>query len=220
MMRYIAVAAAAVALGTSPATADTVNYGTNTSQQVSCAPGCTATVQYSFASSLFSTAGYIDSLTFFLQPNAATPLSIFLSTAATQVGSMSSTLSANRGSDFASFYDGTVAAGDAGARTFDGQSFFYDPSAGDLLLEIRGDGLRNLTSAVSYTPGQVQRVYTFNSFANKDSGIVDSDAGLTTRFGFTPAAVPEPGTWALMIAGFAAVGFAMRRGERRRLAAA
>ncbi|MGK6323764.1 PEPxxWA-CTERM sorting domain-containing protein [Sphingomonas sp. DT-51] len=210
-MKIIGLAAlGAAVVAAVPAAGATIDFGTNTTDQVTCAPGCTATVQYSISSALFSTAGYIDSLTFFLQPNAATPLSIYLGTAATGVGAMSSMLSANRGADFASFYNGTVAAGAAGARSFDG-SFFYDPAMGDLLLEIRGDGLRNLTGAASYAPGQVQRVYTFNSFRDQDRGVVDADAGLTTRFGFTPAAVPEPSTWMLMLAGFAAVGYGMRR---------
>ena len=35
---------------------------------------------------------------------------------------------------------------------------------------------------------------------------------------FTPGAVPEPATWAMMLLGFGAVGFSMRRSKRNQLA--
>lgn len=37
------------------------------------------------------------------------------------------------------------------------------------------------------------------------------NGGLNGTIGFTAAAVPEPGTWALMLVGFGAIGFSMRR---------
>lgn len=36
------------------------------------------------------------------------------------------------------------------------------------------------------------------------------------NFGFTGAAVPEPATWAMMLLGFGAMGYAMRRGGKLR----
>jgi hypothetical protein len=43
-----------------------------------------------------------------------------------------------------------------------------------------------------------------------------SDSFLT----FAPAAVPEPATWAMMLMGFGAIGFAMRRSQRKALVTA
>lgn len=55
-----------------------------------------------------------------------------------------------------------------------------------------------------YTTNANVNSYGFESLAN--TGIT-----ATTT---VPAAVPEPATWALMILGFGAIGYAMRRGQR------
>lgn len=60
----------------------------------------------------------------------------------------------------------------------------------------------------------------FSAVAVKNNGIGPGGTGtLTLNTGFitVPAAVPEPGTWALMISGFGLMGAVLRR--RRRLAA-
>jgi hypothetical protein len=74
-------------------------------------------------------------------------------------------------------------------------SFIYDPSQGNLLLDIfAGGGMTVFPGALDaqFTAGDsISRV-----FANSEtalSGTVDS-LGLVTRFGYT---VPEPSTWAL-----------------------
>lgn len=52
-----------------------------------------------------------------------------------------------------------------------------------------------------------------------DIGGTNSDTGVLSGT-ITIAAVPEPGTWAMMLLGFAGIGFSMRRRPRRLLQAA
>jgi hypothetical protein len=82
--------------------------------------------------------------------------------------------------------------------------FFYDPSAGNLLMEIKnyeptgrpGDPLGNAgpLDAWNVTGDAVSRVYARGD-ANAPVGTVDT-VGLTTLFVFQP--IPEPSTIALM----------------------
>ncbi|WP_338502947.1 PEPxxWA-CTERM sorting domain-containing protein [Sphingomonas kaistensis] len=69
-------------------------------------------------------------------------------------------------------------------------------------------------SALSIGVGGAPGVTGFN--ANVDNFAFRTDAG-TTRYNFATsavAAVPEPGTWALMLVGFGAIGGSMRRSRR------
>ena len=88
-------------------------------------------------------------------------------------------------------------------------SFFYDPSKGSLLLDVRnfGGGSSAQFDAVNSVADSVSRVVSFN--VDDTSGISDS-IGLVTRFDFE--AVPEPATGA--IAGLALVAMFARRLRR------
>lgn len=87
--------------------------------------------------------------------------------------------------------------------------YLFDPSAGDLIVDM-------------FTPAQkAWGTFDFvlghplqNRIFNKDATALTGDEqafGPVTRFDVSPAPVPEPGTWALMILGFGGVGAALRR---------
>ena len=66
-------------------------------------------------------------------------------------------------------------------------------------------------------PGETSAIFQFRVAAtNFRPGTFTAQNGIAvTGAGFAPAAaVPEPGTWAMMLIGFGAVGFSMRRGRR------
>jgi hypothetical protein len=97
---------------------------------------------------------------------------------------------------------------------FLGGGFTYDPSAGNLLVDIRVvDGGPNPANRVNYRAyggtanGLFSRVH---NYADTDTGL--ENWGLTTEFVSAPAAVvPEPATAALAGAGLLALGLCARR---------
>lgn len=102
--------------------------------------------------------------------------------------------------------------------TFD-NPFLYDPTMGSLLLDflipssatVSGTGFGFLTFDTVNTldDGIFSVVDIFNG--NATTGTL-STAGAITQFTTSQvAAVPEPGTWAMMLMGFGAAGFALRR---------
>ena len=72
-------------------------------------------------------------------------------------------------------------------------------------------GLTDVASLVGMNliAGATNTLTVFSSGANPSSNI-DANFGLTLAFSNVPA-VPEPGTWAMMLIGFAGMGAAMRR---------
>ena len=86
-----------------------------------------------------------------------------------------------------------------GPSFVDGSGLGFGTSAGNQVNLFYQD------SAPSY------RVNTFNPFGS---------VFVTARSSVAAGAVPEPATWMMMLAGFAAVGFAMRRAPNMRTRAA
>lgn len=125
-----------------------------------------------------------------------------------------------------------VERGDTGAGNFD-IVFNYDSiqwESGD--VESPGDnGLGGNSAAVGYNAGTGNQPGTYFQFAGSQTPgaflnggsnalATNSNVGVAGRYVFNvrngtvtpePGAVPEPGTWALLILGFGAVGGAMRR---------
>lgn len=95
----------------------------------------------------------------------------------------------------------TSAGGGSGAIFVLEQPFFYDPSKGNLLIEIRTYSLVNedpfreigLLEAWNFQGDSVSRIYAHD--VNATTGISDT-MGITTSFSITP--VPEPSTYALL----------------------
>lgn len=79
------------------------------------------------------------------------------------------------------------------------------------LVEIDDNGISEfwrLANPITLDPGQ----YTLTINGN-NSGVGSLGGSITIR---SAVAVPEAGTWAMMLVGFGAAGFALRRSRRRR----
>ena len=176
--------------------------------------------QQVYSASEFSSVGSplrIDSIWFRLDgATANNPLlffgggSVTLSTTPRVPDSLSLVFSDNQGADAITVFNGAFSFGgmsQAGAmpqpfrQTFIAITpFYYDPSQGNLLLDIRG------RSGQVFVPGSLDAESTVGDsiarvFANSElspAGTMDS-MGLITRFDIT--AIPEPSTWMLAALG-------------------
>lgn len=96
-----------------------------------------------------------------------------------------------------------------GDNSATGLSIFNDLQSGTLF------GSRQVTNVVDGTP--VSITLNANAIASLNAASGSWGIGGTLREGYVipGQAVPEPGTWAMMIGGFAAIGFAARRRKTR-----
>ncbi|HEY1886101.1 MAG TPA: PEP-CTERM sorting domain-containing protein [Roseiarcus sp.] len=171
--------------------------------------------QQLYAAADFSGPITIDDLEFFTVPDSGTGtpnpgvFTISLSTTSAQVNALSTTLSSNLGSNNTAVYDATLPAVQSGVLTIILTTpFTYNPANGNLLID--------LVETTPYTGGPA---FEFNGasgglFSGGYSGQtipVTNDSGLVTGF----STVPEPPTWAMMLLGFAGLGFAGYRASRR-----
>jgi hypothetical protein len=190
--------------------ADTLVVGTTSGGN--CIPfGCFATSEYQqvYSNSAFSSAITITGLTFFDTFNPGGSFDsgtyqFFLSSGGSTVGSLNSNLSSNIGANNQLFFSGTL-SGPTGAQfTISGAPpFIYNPASGDLLLTILSNS--NSTSVFGYVDSantsQIERGLV-DAFGTE----VDNGFGLVTQFNYI-ASVPEASTWAMMLLGFAGIGF-------------
>lgn len=189
--------------------------------------------QQVYASSFFGTSESISAIAFRSTPgfrNGATYSNVNISLSTTGFGDESGTplsnaFADNIGSDVINVFNGALSFA---APTTDGfdyiinltHAFTYDPTKGNLLLDVTipfgslvsGPGffLASYDTANRATDG----VYSVNSVfdGNATSGIANTAGTITQFTGSTlAAAVPEPATWAMMLAGFGMIGFAARR---------
>lgn len=159
-------------------------------------------------------------------------VTINLATAATQAGAASSTFASNVGADNLTVFSGALSLSssaaprrDGGVQPFDiviefATPFTYNPLSGDLLLDVFNFGGGTTTAFDFITGGQpaLSSLFSFGN-ANASTGFVRNNSGLVAAFQVTPlAAVPEPSSWAMLIVGFGAVGYASRRRTRVRFA--
>ena len=223
MQKYLVAALGAASLFAvaAPVQAATVAYDNGNTGTYDCTPGCTSPTQTVYSASLFGTSPVnVNSVSLYLDimNPPATPISFTLSTSKNAVGSLSSNYADNTGNDAQLFFSGVLTPG-AGWITFTGMSPFHsDPNAGDLLVEIDNPSATfdwsTITSAYNYDP-RAQRAYTIAGWG----AYADSPGyAFNTRFDVSPAAAPEPASWAMMLGGFGAIGGAMR--ARRKAAVA
>lgn len=222
----LTIAASLCAAAGSTASAGTVSFTSPVLNPFGdCTPVCTPQYQQVYAASSFSGPITITGLQFeYNFGDFASTYVLSLSTSQNTVGNLSANFSANLGADNQLFYSGAWITPDLSFQgLFVGAPFYYDPTAGDLLLNITHNSAftPGVTSTVigSYNEdpvpvGPVSRNYAFDSTSS--SGFTN-DAGLKTIIHFE-STVPEPATWGLIIGGFGLTGAVLRR--RRALDAA
>jgi hypothetical protein len=174
--------------------------------------------QEAYASSDFSSPMLISGIDFFLANGFSGGLyagtyTLTLSVISSDIGSLSATnLGSNIGSDNTLFESVALSGAAPGTLSFTGTPFLYDPSKGNLLLNISITGGSGGTGvAFQDNGGTGTSVARYQNF-----GINNGDGwGLVTRFDSASAvpSVPEPGMLSLLCCGLGAV--VVRRFRRR-----
>jgi hypothetical protein len=183
-------------------------FGTDTASATNYQAG--ATYQQIFSSTEFSgTPILITQLAFSTSSllstatSATLGLDVDLGIAATSAANPSTTFSANRGSVYQDVFDNTLTFTPALNNTFDlvlnlSTPFLYDPSQGDLLLNILLTQTPVIAGSALYFGGDSSptddRVF---SATPSTTGRVDFNT-LATQFTFTAQAVPEPSAFLLL----------------------
>ena len=174
--------------------------------------------QQIYSASAFQGPINIDQITFYQN---ASPGGVFmtanyeveLSTTSAAVGALSTTPSANFGTNNTVFFDGVLSGGVSSSFTLSSSiPFHYDPTQGNLLLTIYQT---NVTGSYTEFSFDASTSTDFSRMYDRTDGTSGTDGtGLVTQFG-----APEPQTWLLMTAGFVVVGClraAAQRSERTR----
>ncbi len=184
--------------------------------------------QQVYSASQFSGPEEITAITFF--PYVGTPsttisgdYTIDLSTTSAGVGTLSGTYANNIGANNAQFFSGAV----SDVLTFTGGPFLYDPSQGNLLLDVSVVTANSFTgnSLAAGCSAVTERVFNVggNGAAVADYNVDCSGTayGLETEFTMTPAGttVPEPHSLLLLLTAIAAVGLAAGKKRLGRRAA-
>ncbi|MEH2246133.1 PEP-CTERM sorting domain-containing protein [Nostoc sp.] len=166
-----------------------------------CIPfGCGQKFQQIYNANLFSSPILIDTISFFNKnsfPGSidAANYTINLSTTSKAVNGLSNifvdNIGANNQSFFVGFLDGPISNG---KFSITGNSFLYDPSQGNLLLDISKDGGNNFSVFLdsqngSAPSGSISRAFSFD---NSPSGSTNDNYGLVTEFSDSAQSVPEP----------------------------
>ena len=189
-------------------------------------------MQQVYAGTEFSTLvgpGYITAMAF--RPDENQPgvtaensdYEVRLSTTSRGVDGLSSVFSANPGADNLLVHDGAIlwrssASADGTLKNFDYQvvfskPFLYDPSKGNLLVDISLVGSSSGgTAYLDYARSSDDGVSRISAPTLTGNATEAATIGAITQF--TAVAVPEPETWALCLLGLGAISFAVRRRTR------
>lgn len=92
--------------------------------------------------------------------------------------------------------------------TFSGKAFNYDPTQGNLLLDIRFYGLTALAPKSAFMESTFRDPYTSRAYT-MSQGTMQDNSGLVTTFNLLP--VPEPASYAMLMAGLGLLVVARRR---------
>jgi hypothetical protein len=187
------------------AQASTITIGNDTLEGnfIPFSGGSSTSYQQVYSGSAFGSSPIsISAIEFFAQPSfnfqlAGGTYTLSLSETSVAVNALSSNLAANVGINSQVVYSGP------NELTFVLTTpYIYDPNAGNLLLNISGV---NQTGSLDLVQAGITSLSS-RAFDSSVYGIGTDNASLETTFAFSNA-VPEPSTWAMLIIGFAAIGF-------------
>lgn len=133
----------------------------------------------------------------------------------TDVGTMTASAASNLGTLLSNFGSFNVSGSMPSELTLDGMDFTYNPSMGNLLMDVKLTSGSALGANNSFFQADSTGLLTQRSIGVGDMLTTSNDAyALVTRFNTVPA-VPEPETYALMVLGLGVVGTVARRKQQR-----
>jgi len=166
----------------------------------------------------FNTISFAKNVDFGPMDSGTYSISFYL--AANPVGGLSSNLANNLGTLLGSFGTFSLSGAMPNVLSLTGSTITYDPSNGDLLMDVSVSGTSfngqyNSFFNADYTGTDVSRAW----FSTIYGAFGDSTGALQTTFSQS-AAAPEPASWAMMVGGFGLVGGAMRARRKTSLSIA
>ena len=213
------VALAIGALAAASANADVTIGVANTNL---CSPfGCnfgTPTVGQSydyeqiFIASAFSGKTTFDSISFFdtAYPDSKVAAGTYDITFSTTTAALGTEYGAIPLANTSTYFDGPLSGSVGSKFTINGSSYTYDPTAGNLVMEVVVTNQAYGYFGTLDADGSGDSLSRAYQITNESGFIRADDIGVVTEFGITSTA-PESSNAALLLVGLAAVGAALRR---------